>query len=86
MQWIINDLKRDSWWKFSLQYWTAFYLCWGNVAKQSSKLNTQYSFLQNLHDLTPAQIQESADRLVEANPQDLEDKLKDELPQFSELV
>ena len=43
-------------------------------------------FLRNLHDLTPAQIQESADRLLEAYPQDLEDGLKDELPQFSEFV
>ena len=38
-----------------------------------TKLNTRFSFLRNLHDLTPAQIQESADRLVESYFQDLED-------------
>ena len=55
--------------------------------KAFTQLNTRFSFfLPNLHDLTPAQIQESADRLLEAYPQDLEDGLKDELPQFSEFV
>ena len=42
--------------------------------------------MRNLHDLTPAQIQESADRLFEAYPQDLKDGLKDKLPQFSKFV
>ena len=51
-----------------------------------TKLNTRFIFLRNLPDLTPAQIQENADRLVEAYRQDLEDGLKDELPQFSEFV
>ena len=54
--------------------------------KAHTKSNTLFRFLQNLHDLTPAQIQESADRLVEAYPQDLKNGLKDELPQFSEFV
>ena len=54
--------------------------------KAYTQLNTQFSFLQNLHDLTPAKIQESDDRLLEAYSQDLEDGLKDELPQFSEFV
>lgn len=54
--------------------------------KAYTQLNTRFSFLRNLHDLTPEQIQESADRLLEAYPHDLEDGLKDELPQFSEFV
>ncbi|KAG1670232.1 Adipocyte plasma membrane-associated protein [Nymphon striatum] len=54
--------------------------------KAYTQLNKRFSFLQNLHVLTPAQIQESADRLLEAYPQDLEDGLRDELPQFSEFV
>ena len=54
--------------------------------KAYTQLNIRFSFLRNLHDLTPAQIQESACRLLEAYPQDLKDGLKDELPQFSEFV
>ena len=54
--------------------------------KAYTKLNTHFIFLRNLQDLTPAQIQENADRLVEAYPQDLEDGLKDEIPQFLEFV
>ena len=54
--------------------------------KAYTQLNTRFCFFQNLHDLTPAQIQESADRLLKAYPQNLEDGLKDELPQFSEFV
>ena len=54
--------------------------------KAYTQLKTRFSFLQDLHDLTPAHLQESADRLLEAYPQDLEDGLKDELPQFSEFV
>ena len=38
--------------------------------KAYTKLNTRFSFLRNRHDLTPSHIQESADRLVEAYPQD----------------
>ena len=54
--------------------------------KAYTQLNTRFSFFRNLHDLTPAQIQESADRFLEVYAQDLEDGLKDELPQFSEFV
>ena len=44
--------------------------------KVYTKLNTQFSFFAKSAYLTPAKIQESADRLVEAYPQDLENGLK----------
>ena len=82
MQWIINHLKTDSGWKFPYCLLSAL----EQRHKAYTQLNTRFYFLRNLHDLTPAQIQESADRLLEAYPQDLEDGLKDELPQFSKFV
>ena len=51
-----------------------------------TEFDIRFSFWQNLHDLTSAQIQESAERLLEVYPQDLEDGLKDELSQFSEFL
>ena len=55
--------------------------------KACTQLNTRFRFLRNLHDLTPAQTDpKSADGLVEVYLKDLEDGMKDELPQFSEFV
>jgi len=54
--------------------------------KAYTVLNTRFSFLRHLHDLTPAQIRESADRLLKEYPLDLDDGFKDELPQFLEFV
>ena len=77
-----QSCKKDSGRKFSLLYWQLLSAL-EQRRKVYTQLNTRFSFLQNLHDSTPAQIQKNADILLEAYPQDLEDGLKEKLPQFS---
>ena len=54
--------------------------------KAYEKLNHNFGFLRNLRDASSDEIRNNAENIQASYPEDLDDLIKDELLQFSELL